>query len=55
MKYASLKCKPGEFPPPPHPDFDPAHRNWAANDIILCIEAAKTLPVYQKLDDRDKV
>uniref|UniRef100_A0A914D7Q6 Uncharacterized protein n=1 Tax=Acrobeloides nanus TaxID=290746 RepID=A0A914D7Q6_9BILA len=38
-----------------YPNFDPAHRSWAAIDIILCIEAAKTLPVYQKLDDRDKI
>jgi hypothetical protein len=42
-------------PPPPPPELDPAKRNWIMKDIILAIETAKTLPVYQKLDDKDKV
>lgn len=30
-------------------------RNWLVTDIILTVEAAKTLPVYQKLHFEDKV
>uniref|UniRef100_A0A914D922 Uncharacterized protein n=1 Tax=Acrobeloides nanus TaxID=290746 RepID=A0A914D922_9BILA len=50
------KMRFGNHPPPPSPpELDPAKRNWIMKDIILAIETAKTLPVYQKLDDKDKV
>uniref|UniRef100_A0A914C044 Nuclear receptor domain-containing protein n=1 Tax=Acrobeloides nanus TaxID=290746 RepID=A0A914C044_9BILA len=40
----------------PHPpELDIRKRHWLSTDVVLAIEMAKALPIYQKLDEQDKV
>lgn len=42
-------------PPPGPPPKGPPKRHWLTIDLILCIEVAKVIPVFEKLQPSDKV